>query len=213
MKLYTYWRSTAAYRVRIALALKNIPYQSVPVHLVKDGGQQRNAAYTEKNPHQLVPLLELDDGRCIAQSLAIIEYLDELVPSPPLLPNEPVLRAQVRSIALAIACDIHPLNNLRVTQYLTSTLHASEDAKKDWYAHWITLGFTAIEKTLSTIPGPFAFGSHVSLADICIVPQVYNAQRFSIPLDRYPRLRAINEACASLQSFQDARPEAQSDAM
>jgi maleylacetoacetate isomerase len=213
MKLYTYWRSTAAYRVRIALALKNIPHQSVTVHLIKDGGQQRHEAYSQKNPHQLVPLLELDDGRCIAQSLAIIEYLDEMVPSPPLLPNDPVLRAQVRSVALAIACDIHPLNNLRVTQYLTSTLEASEEAKKEWYAHWITLGFAAIEKTLSTVPGPFAFGSQISLADLYIVPQVYNARRFSIPLDRYPRLLAIDEACASLQPFQDARPEAQIDAM
>jgi len=212
MKLYGYWRSSAAYRVRIALALKEIAYDSVPVHLVKDGGEQKSPSYTAKNPQKLVPLLELDNGSLISQSLAIIEYLDEIAPTPPLLPSDPALRAKARSIALAIACDIHPLNNLRVLQYLTNQCGVSDANRSVWYSHWVVEGFEAIEKEINGFSGPYALGPVVTLADLCIVPQVYNARRFNVTLDQFPRILAVEEACLALKAFQTASPENQPDA-
>lgn len=213
MKLYTYWRSTAAWRVRIALNLKRLDYMAVPVHLVRDGGEQRRSAYLEVNPQGLVPLLE-SGGRHFSQSLAIIEYLDESHPEPPLLPPEPAGRARVRSLAQLVACDIHPLNNLRVLQYLRD--HGGlDDAQRDrWYRHWVTEGFRALEARLEGEPqtGRFSHGDMPGLADCCLVPQVYNARRYDCDLDPYPRIRAIDEACASLDAFAGAAPDAQPDA-
>jgi maleylacetoacetate isomerase/maleylpyruvate isomerase len=213
VKLYTYWRSTAAWRVRIALNLKRLDYTAVAVHLVRDGGEQHRPAYLELNPQGLVPLLE-SGGRHFGQSLAIIEYLDELHPEPPLLPPEPAARARVRSLAQLVACDIHPLNNLRVLQYLRD--HGGlDDAQRDrWYRHWVTEGFRALEARLAGEPqtGRFCHGDLTGLADCCLVPQVYNARRYDCDLDPYPRIRAIDEACASLDAFAAAAPDAQPDA-
>lgn len=213
LKLYSYWRSTAAYRVRIALNLKRLSYQTIPVHLVKDGGEQHKPEYREKNPQGLVPLLD-DNGQLLSQSMAICEYLDETHAGPNLLPNEPFLKAQVRSLCQAIACDIHPLNNLRVLKYLKGELEVSDEAKDSWYEHWIQQGFSAIEKQLVNFgaDSSFAFGEEPTLADAFIVAQVYNARRFEIPLDDYPRLVAIEQHCLTLDAFKDAQPESQPDA-
>lgn len=214
LKLYSYWRSTAAYRVRIALNIKRLSYQTIPVHLVKDGGEQHKPEYRAKNPQGLVPLLE-DNGKYLSQSLAICEYLDENHEGPKLLPSEPFLRAQVRSVCQSIACDIHPINNLRILKYLTDEMQVTDAAKDAWYHHWIHEGFTALEKTLSEYKnvGSFAFGESVTLADAFIVAQMYNARRFDVDLTNYPRLVAIEQHCLSLVEFQDARPESQPDAV
>lgn len=214
LKLYTYWRSTAAYRVRIALNLKHLSYQSISVHLVKDGGQQHKPDYLHKNPQGLVPLLE-DNGQLINQSMAICEYLEDINPANSLLPTEPFLKAKVRSVCQAIACDIHPVNNLRILKYLKSELEVSDQAKDDWYKHWIELGFSAIEKELSVYAdeGPFAFGTNVTLADAFIVAQMYNARRFKIPLEDYPRLVLVEQHCLTLDAFKNAQPESQPDAI
>lgn len=212
MRLYSYWRSSAAYRVRIALALKQIPYDYIAVSLIANGGEHRAASYAVKNPQKLVPLLELDDGRSITQSLAIIEYLDDIAPTPRLLPEDPFARAQARAVALAVACEIHPLNNLRVLRYLEDSCHIAEQERNSWYHHWMTEGFTAIEEMIRTYHGPFALGDTVSIADLCIVPQVYNAKRFNVALDVYPRIRGVYEACMALPAFQAAAPEVQPDA-
>jgi maleylacetoacetate isomerase len=213
MKFYTYANSSAAYRVRIALNLKGLAPEPVFVHLLKDGGQHRQAAYKAVNPQGLVPAIA-EDGHAIGQSLAIIEYLEETRPSPPLLPKDAAGRARVRQIALAIACDIHPVNNLSVRQYLKSPLGQSEEAIAAWYRHWIERGFEALEILLAGSPatGRFAHGDQPTLADICIVPQVYNARRYKVPLDAYPTLTRVDAEARALQAFAAAAPEAQSDA-
>lgn len=208
--LYSYWRSTAAYRVRIALNLKGIPHRIAPVHLVKDGGEQHGAAYRTKNPMGLVPALEVD-GRTLTQSLAILDYLDERWPEPPLLPADPALRARAREIALTIACDIHPVNNLRVLSYLGKTLGADETARKAWYHHWLEVGFPALE-AWADAEGPFLLGPEPCLADVCLVPQLFNAHRFEFPLDAFPRLRRAEEAARAHSAFAAAAPAAQPDA-
>lgn len=214
MKLYSYWRSSAAYRVRIALNLKEIDYQSVSVHLVKEGGEQLLPAYAAINPQQLVPALELDDGRVLTQSLAIMEYLEEVEPGAALLPQDAVGRARVRSLALLVACEIHPLNNLRVLKHLSGGLGVDEQQKNDWYRRWVIQGFDALETMLVASPdtGVFCHGSTPGLADACLVPQVYNARRFNIDLTPYPTIVAIDAACAELNAFAQAAPEAQDDA-
>ena len=215
MQLYTYWRSSAAYRVRIALALKGLPYDSVPVHLVRGGGEQFADDYRALNPQQLVPTLVLDDGTALTQSLAIMEYLDEAHPEPPLLPAAAKERAHVRALAQAVACEVHPVNNLRVLSYLTGTLGVDEEAKTAWYGHWIERGFTAFEALLDSrdVTGPYCHGDTPTLADACLIPQVYNARRFAVDLAPYPTIRRIEEAFLKLDSFDAARPETQPDAV
>ena len=211
MILHDYFRSSAAYRVRIALNLKGLEAERRFVHLRKN--EQHAPGYLAVNPQGLVPALVLDDGTALTQSLAIIEYLEERHPLPPLLPQGAEDRAFVRAIALAIACDIHPLNNLRVLRYLESACGVDEPKRNDWYRHWIDEGFAAIEPQLaSRAGGRYSLGSTPTLADICLVPQVANAGRLKIPMDPYPRIRAINEACLALPAFDRARPAVQPDA-
>jgi maleylacetoacetate isomerase len=211
IKLYSYFRSSAAYRVRIALNLKDIRYEYVPVHLVK--GEQGEERYRALNPQGLVPML-VDDGQTLTQSMAIIEYLDEKVPDPPLLPATPAAKARVRAIAQTIACDIHPLNNLRVLKYLTGTLGVSEEAKNAWYRHWIERGFAALEAQLAadTRTGGFCHGETPTLADICLVPQLANARRYAFSVDTYPTLGRIESHCLALDAFARAAPDRQPDA-
>jgi maleylacetoacetate isomerase len=213
LKLYGYWRSSAAYRVRIALELKGLTYESVPVHLVRDGGEQRKPSYRRINPQGRVPALE-HDGRVLTQSLAIIEYLDETWPEPALLPSTAAARARVRALAQLVACDIHPLNNLRVLQYLAKELGRSEDARNDWYRHWIEDGFDALEALLagSTETGRYCHGNEPGLADVLLVPQVYNARRYQCDLTPYQTITRIEQACNALAAFDRARPERQPDA-
>ena len=214
MKLHTYWRSSSAYRVRIGLALKDLACEQVPVHLVRDGGEQHAEAYRALNPQSLVPALELDDGTVLTQSLAILEYLDEAHPEPALLPADPAGRARVRALAQLVAADMQPLNNLRVLRHLKRGLGLDQDAVNRWYRHWVATGFTALERRLAAEEqtGAFCHGDTPGLADVVLVPQVYNAQRFDCPLDRYPVLMAIHERCVALPAFQAAAPEAQPDA-
>jgi maleylpyruvate isomerase len=208
--LYTYFRSSAAFRVRIALNLKGLACEMTPVHLQKEGGLNRKSEFRTINPHMRVPALKLDSGDVLIQSLAIIEYLDETHPQPPLLPRDPVARAKVRAIAQVIACDIHPLNNVGPLRYLKNQLGQDQGKIDAWYHHWIYDGFDAVEALLR--PGPYAFGAEVTLADVCLVPQVYNARRLKTPLDRYPKIVAVDAACAKLAAFDKARPENQPDA-
>jgi maleylpyruvate isomerase len=210
VKLYSYFRSSAAYRVRIALNLKAISYEMIPIHLQKDGGQHRKAEYRAINPLGRVPTLMLADGSLLTQSLAIIEYLNDAYPQPPLLPADPVERARVRAISQIIACDIHPLNNLGTLQYLKRTLNQEQAAIDTWYHHWVLRGFEAIEAMIK--PGPYTFGTQVSVADICLVPQVYNARRLKVPLDAFAKIVAVDAACLALPAFDKARPENQPDA-
>ena len=210
MKLYSYFRSSAAYRVRIALNLKGLPYEMDFVHLTKDGGRQHTAEFNAINPAKLVPALRLDSGDVLTQSLAIIDYLDETHPQPPLLPVDPVQRAKVRAVALTIACDIHPIDNLRVLQYLKRTLKHEQSDIDAWYHHWIIQGFNAIEAAIA--PEPYCFGAQVTLADICLVPQVFNARRLNVPLEAFPKIVAVESACLKLAAFDKARPENQPDA-
>ena len=210
MKLYSYFRSSAAYRVRIALNLKGLPYEMDFVHLTKDGGRQHSAEFNAVNPAKLVPALRLDSGDVLTQSLAIIDYLDETHPQPPLLPLDPLQRAKVRAVALTIACDIHPIDNLRVLQYLKRTLKHEQSDIDAWYHHWIIQGFNAIEAAIA--PGPYCFGAQVTLADICLVPQVFNARRLKVPLEAFPKIVAVESACLKLAAFDKARPENQPDA-
>lgn len=211
MILYGYFRSTAAYRVRIALELKGIAVEHRPVHLLRGGGEQFGAAYLAKNPQALVPALELDDGAILTQSLAIIEYLEALRPSPALIPADPLLAARVRAVALAIACDIHPLNNLRVTSYLGATLNVAPGEIDAWRRHWIRKGgLDAVERLIA--PAPFCFGSSPTLADICLIPQLYSARRFEAPIDGLPRILKVEAACAMIPAFQAAHPSRQADA-
>ena len=213
LRLYGYWRSSAAYRVRIALELKALPYEYVTVHLVRDGGEQRKPDYRRINPQGRVPTLE-HDGRMLTQSLAIVDYLDELWPEPALLPPTPAERARVRALAQLIACDIHPLNNLRVLQYLNRTLGQAEPARDDWYRHWITDGFAALEVLLaqSSDTGRYCHGDTPGLADVCLVPQVYNARRYKCDLEPFPTITRIDQSCNALAAFERARPERQPDA-
>ncbi len=210
MKLYTYYRSSAAYRVRIALNLKGIAYESVPVDLKP--GAHRRADYLAVNPQGLVPAL-LDGTQPLSQSLAIIEYLEETHPEPPLLPRAPLERARVRSLALAIACDLHPLNNLRVLNYLRTPLGLDEDAVNDWYRHWIAQVFQGLEaQAQRSSDGRHLLGGQVTLADVCLVPQLFNARRFNCDLAPYPTLTAVGAHLESLPAFASAAPGAQPDA-
>lgn len=211
MKLYGYFRSSAAYRVRIALNLKGLPFDYAPVHLVK--GEQHAEAYRALNRQELVPTLT-DGETVVTQSLAIIEYLDERHPEPPLLPATPAGRARVRAIALAICCDIHPLNNLRVLRYLMRTLDVGEEAKDAWYRHWIETGLAALEAQLAAEPttGTFCHGDALTMADICLVPQLANARRTNVPLETYPTLSRIDASCRALEAFVRAAPDRQPDA-
>ncbi len=210
MKLYSFFRSSAAYRVRIALNLKGLPYELVSVHLSKDGGQQRKPDYVAINPQMRVPALVLSSGDVLTQSLAIIEYLEDIQPEPPLLPADALQRAKVRAIAQMVACDIHPLNNLIALQYLKNALKHEQAEIDAWYHHWVIEGFKAIEAMIT--PAPYACGTHVTLADLCLVPQVFNARRFKVPLDAFPKIVAADAACLKLAAFDKARPENQPDA-
>ena len=212
-KLYSFWRSSAAFRVRIALNLKGIDYEVIPVHLNKNGGDQLSEAYTSKNPNRLVPLF--DDGKThIHQSLAIIEYLEEMQPNPSLLPTSSIDRAWVRALALDIASDIHPIDNLRVLRYLIKQLGISVEAKNTWYQHWITVGLASLEKRLSSDRrvGRFAYGDQPGLVDICLVPQLFNALASKIDLSPYPTLVRILNQCMGLPAFISASWEKQIDA-
>lgn len=213
LRLYTYFRSSAAYRVRIALQLKHLDYEAVPVHLVRDGGQHLREEYRRLNPAGAVPALA-DRDLVLSQSLAIIEYLDETYPYPPLLPPDPAARARVRAIALDVACEIHPLNNLRVLKYLGTTLGVSDEDKNKWYRHWVETGLAAVEARLAGHPatGRFCHGEHPTLADCCLVPQVFNARRFGCRLDHVPTVLRIDAECRTLMEFSAAAPENQPDA-
>ena len=212
MKLYDYFRSSAAYRVRIALALKGLKPEREFVHLRR--GAQRSDDYLALNPQGLVPALALDDGAVLTQSLAILEYLDETHPSPPLLPRGAEARARVRSIALSIACDIHPIDNLRVLEYLSGTVGVSTETREGWYKYWIDVGFEALERRLASDPatGRFCHGDAPTLADVCLVPQIANARRVSMDLAPYPTLVRIDAACSAIPAFAAAAPARQPDA-
>jgi maleylacetoacetate isomerase len=211
LKLYSYYRSSAAYRCRIALNLKQLGHETAYVHLLTDKGQHNTPAYWAVNPQGLVPTLD-HDGRVITQSLAIIEYLDEVHPDPPLLPRDALARARVRAFALAIACDIHPIANLRVLNYLKGPMQQDQAAVDTWYRHWVGIGLAACEALLPADPSCFAFGDQPSLADICLIPQMYNAHRFNCDLSAMPRLVAIDAASRALPAFAQAAPEVQPDA-
>jgi maleylpyruvate isomerase len=210
VKLYNFFRSSAAFRVRIALNLKNVSYDEEFVHLSKDGGHNRRPEYKAVNPQMKVPSLILDRGDTLIQSMAIIEYLDEIHPEPPLLPKDPLARAKVRAVAQIIACDIHPIDNTAPLRYLKNVLNQDQTAIDAWYHHWILEGFPAIEQFIS--PTPYCFGAQVTLADICLVPQVFNARRLKVPLDKFPKIEAAVAACLKLPAFDKARPEKQRDA-
>ena len=212
IRLYTYFRSSAAYRVRIALNLKGMDYQAVPVHLVRNGGEHKSAEYLPLNPQGLVPALAVD-GQVLTQSLAIMEYLDETHPDPALLPADPLGRARVRAIAQAIACDIHPINNLRVLHYLGGTLGLDQAAKDVWYRHWVEAGLQAVEAMLDSDPrtGVFCHGDQPGLADCCLVPQVFNARRFNCDLTALPTIMHIAEGCEKIDAFNQAAPAQQPD--
>jgi maleylpyruvate isomerase len=213
LKLYSYFRSSAAYRVRIALNLKGLDYEYAPVHLLRDGGQQLQPDYRALNPDGIVPTL-VDGDDVLTQSLAIVEYLEETHPEPPLLPRAPADRAFVRSIALSVACEIHPLDNLRVLKYLKHQVKAPDEVKDAWYAHWVESGFEALEKRLSADKrvGAFCFGDTPTVADLCLVPQVFNARRFKIDLGRFPTIERIADHADTLDAFQRAAPAQQPDA-
>ncbi|KAB2845306.1 MAG: maleylacetoacetate isomerase [Burkholderiales bacterium] len=213
MKLHSYWRSSAAFRVRIALGLKGLPFDTQPVHLTLGGGEQHGADYRALNPQELVPTLVAGEA-VLTQSLAIIEYLEESYPEPALLPRSPVARARVRALALAIACEIHPLNNLRVLQYLGQSFGADEAAKATWYRHWLETGLAPLERQLaaSAQTGRYCHGDQPGLADTCLVPQLYNARRYALDLAPYPTLLRIEAACLELPAFLAALPERQPDA-
>lgn len=210
MKLYSYFRSSAAFRVRIALNLKGLSYDTQVVHLLKQGGEQHSAEYAAINPSELVPTL-LDQQYVLTQSLSILEYLEEAYPKTALLPQNLQQRAQIRAFAQHIACEIHPLNNLRVLQYLEQTLAVSNSEKTAWYQHWIKLGFHSLEQQLQHSNGKYCFGEQASFADCCLIPQVYNAKRFQIDLTEYPKIQSIYTHCMQLAAFQQAAPEQQAD--
>ena len=213
LKLYTYFRSSASYRVRIALNLKGLACEAVPVHLVQDGGQQHAPAFTALNPSALVPVLQ-DGDATLTQSLPIIEYLEEQHPTPALLPTDAPGRARVRALAQGVACEIHPVNNLRVLRYLEQQFGIDAEGRNTWYRHWVETGFAALERLLAESPdtGRCCHGDTPTLADCCLVPQVFNAERFKVPLAPYPTVRRIAEHCRALEPFRAAAPEAQPDA-
>jgi maleylacetoacetate isomerase len=210
MKLYSYFRSSAAYRVRIALNLKGIGYETIPVHLVKDGGHNRRPEYLAVNPQMRVPTLMTPNGDVLIQSLAIIEYLDETHSDPPLLPKDPIARAHCRALADIVACDIHPLNNTSPLRYLKRVLHQEQSDIDAWYHHWVIEGFEAYEALAQG--APYSCGGRVTVADVFLVPQVANARRLKVPLDKFPKIVAIDAACLKLPAFDSARPENQPDA-
>ncbi len=214
MKLYSYFRSSASFRVRIALALKGLSYDYVPVHLIKEGGQQFSPEYKALNPASLVPALQEDEGSVLTQSLAIVEYLEETRPEPSLFPRDAAGRARVRALALSIACEIHPLNNLRVLGYLTKTLGVSEEQKNAWYRHWVETGLATVEAMLSgdARTGTFCHGEVPTLADVVLVPQIFNAQRFNCRLDHVPTIMRIHEHCLTVPAFAKSVPAEQPDA-
>jgi maleylacetoacetate isomerase len=211
--LYGYWRSSAAFRVRIALNLKGLRYETRAVHLVRDGGEQHGAAYVAVNPQELVPTL-VDGNVVLPQSMAIIEYLDEKHPQPPLLPADAAGRARVRGLSQLIGCDIHPIGNLRVLQHIGSQFGADDAQKAEWMRHWVSTGLHALETMLanSKDTGHFCHGNTPTMADACLVPQVYNARRWKVPLGDYPTILRIDAVCAGLDAFHDAVPERQPDA-
>jgi maleylacetoacetate isomerase len=210
MKLYSYFRSSAAYRVRIALNLKGIAYETLPIHLIKDGGHNRRPEFRAINPQMRVPVLVAPGGEVLTQSLAIIEYLDEIKPEPPLLPKDPIARARVRALADVIACDIHPMNNVGSLRYLKREMHQEQPAIDAWYHHWVIDGFEAVEALVQA--GPYSFGADVTLADVVLVPQVANARRLKVPLEAFPKIVGIEAACLRLDAFDRARPDKQPDA-
>lgn len=210
--LYGYWRSSAAYRVRIALNLKGLSYEQRSVHLVKNGGEQHSADFQRLNPNQLVPVL-VDGQMTLNQSLAIVDYLDETYPEVTLTPSDKQQRYLVKAMAQDIAVDMHPLNNLRVLQYLTNTLDVNDDQKSRWYANWIIKGFDALEQRLQQTRGKYSVGDQVTLVDVCLVPQVYNAKRFNVDLTAYPNILEVTVSLNQLPAFADAIPEAQPDAV
>lgn len=207
MKLYDYYRSSASYRVRIALNLKQIDYEKITVHLVNHGGEQHLPHYLALNPQGLVPCLE-ENGNIITQSLAILDYINEQYPLPNLLPADPISRAKIKSLSLMIACDIHPLNNLRVTQYLKNEFQANEEQIQQWYHHWLKQGFDAFESMLQPLPRSksVCYGDQITFADICLIPQVFNAKRFGFSLEKYPLISQIDAYCNSLAAFIKAAP-------
>jgi maleylacetoacetate isomerase len=213
MKLYTFFRSSASYRVRIALNLKGISYEQAPIHLRRGGGEQHQPAYRAVNPQALLPALEVN-GRILTQSLAIIEYIDEKYPDVPLLPKDPTDKALVRSMALLIACEIHPIQNLRVLNYVKSTYNQNDEQVNQWARHWIDLGLTALEEIIVAQPkrGRFCFADTPTLADICLIPQLGNARRYGCDLSRYSNILSIEKGCMALPAFADAAPEKQPDA-
>lgn len=213
LQLYSYWRSSAAYRVRIGLNLKGLHYDIIPVHLVREGGQQHSPQFREINPQQLIPVLQ-HGHRQLKQSLAILEYLDEIWPQPALLPSTARQRQRVRALALLVACDIHPLNNLRVMQYFEQEWNVPQPERDEWVRHWIADGFAAAETMLADHPstGTYCEGNLPGLADCCLIPQIYNARRFGVDMAAYPTLQRVEAACLALPAFDAARPERQPDA-
>jgi maleylacetoacetate isomerase len=213
MRHYGFFRSSASYRLRIGFNLKGLTAEYIPVHLSKGGGEQHLPGYVKLNPQHLVPALDID-GHVLTQSLAILEYLDETRPEPAILPRDPAGRARVRALAQVVACDVHPINNLRILNYLKGPLKASEEATNEWYRHWVKLGLEAFEALVAGHPdtGVYCHGDSPTLADICLVPQIFNAQRFNCPLDAYPTVMRIHAACQTLDAFDRARPERQPDA-
>jgi maleylacetoacetate isomerase len=214
LSLHGYWRSSATYRVRIALHLKELDFEYVPVHLVKDGGEQKSDAYSSMNPSMLVPTFVDDDEDIVLnQSLAIMEYLDEKYPeTPPLLPSHTLDKARIRALAQDIACDVQPITNLRVLQALKSDYNASTEQTHEWCRHWIEKTFHALEKRLETRAGKYCYGYDVTLADVCLVPQVYNALRFNVDMQQFALIQKIYDNCNELEAFKKAAPEAQIDA-
>jgi maleylacetoacetate isomerase len=210
VKLYSYFRSSAAYRVRIALNHKGIAYETAPIHLVKDGGHNRRPEFRAVNPQMRVPVLVTPAGDVLIQSLAIIEYLEETHPEPALLPKDPIARAKVRALAELVACDIHPLNNIGPLRYLKNAMGQEQSAIDAWYHHWVIAGFEALEALIE--PAPYTWGDRVTLADLSLVPQVYNARRLKVPLEQFPKIVSVDAACMALAAFDRARPENQPDA-
>jgi len=211
MKLYGYWRSSAAYRVRIALHLKGLEFESIPVHLVKNGGEQHSDAYIELNPTHLVPTF-VDQDVTLHQSIAIVEYLDDKFPTVAIYPKDSIVKAKVKALALDVACEIHPVNNLRVQQYLTQQFSLQESDKLTWSHHWMNIGFMAIEQQLKENSGKYSFGDEITMADICLVPQVYNANRFNLDMAEFPNIARVADNCNQHPAFIAALPENQADA-
>ncbi|MGE5217276.1 MAG: maleylacetoacetate isomerase [Chloroflexota bacterium] len=213
MKLYTFFRSSASYRVRIALNIKGLTYEQVPIHLRRGGGEQLGAAYKAINPQALVPALE-DNGKILTQSLAIIEYLEETHPTPPLLPTGPADKALVRGMAMVIACEVHPIQNLRVLNYVKARYNQTDAQINDWAQHWIDLGLSALEQMIAAQPkrGKFCFGEMPTLADICLIPQLGNARRYGCDISKHPTILQIEKSCLALPAFAAAAPEKQPDA-